>query len=218
MSEPDGASKAVWRIGWGWPDATLQAELASLGARATTAPRVPFDATDDPGWTVEQMTGLIAQEPPGPPLPDGPFMRARAAIAEYRFADPRITRGIFDPASPLLGRNLLVEARILAMRMLMGLRINEVTDTADDAHTELGIRLDTLEGHVLDGCERVLIRKDHRDGTVRLLLHIQWRPTRTLPWWMGIGQRLLGRQTQRRWRRQALRRLRILAGAHPEHA
>jgi hypothetical protein len=142
------------------------------------------------------------------------------AIRGYRFADPRITRGVFDPEAPLFGREILVEARTLFLRMLVGLRIGEVVDQtpapstagATDAESRFGIRLDTLAGHVLDGAEWIEVIKEHRTGAVWLRIAVRWRPARLPAWWMGLGFRLLGRTVQARWRRQAVRRLRALGG------
>ena len=199
-----------WRIGRGWPDAAIQRYLAALADRPVTAP-TPADLLASPAaWTVERQDAIVGREPPGPPLPDGPFVRACRAVRAYRFADPRITRGHFEPPELSSGSDLLVEAFAPPISMLVGLRVGALLDEADDAHTIRGIRLDTLAGHVLDGSEWVIVQKDHRTGTIGLRLDVQWRPSRLLNWWMRLGLRLLGRQTQRRWRRQAVRRLQAL--------
>jgi hypothetical protein len=72
-------------------------------------------------------------------------------------ADPRITRGHFDPDSPLLGRTILMEIQVLALHFLAGLRVGAVLDDADVARTRFGIRVDTLEGHLLHGSEWIVV-------------------------------------------------------------
>jgi uncharacterized protein (UPF0548 family) len=213
VAAPDVPPPPPWRIGRGWPEQALQDRLRDLAdrpaSRAAGQPDVAGPGAPSPEWTAQQFRASLGQEPPGPPLTDGTFARVRRAIQGYRFADPRITRGTFDPARPLLGREILVEARTLPLRLLVGLRVGAVTDRADDAESRFGIRLDTLAGHVLDGAEWIEVIKDHRTGEVWLRIAVRWRPAR-LPWWMGLGFRLLGRTVQARWRRQAVRRLRAL--------
>jgi uncharacterized protein (UPF0548 family) len=216
---------------------TLRAHLTALANRQVSFTAAPFRLSDEPsdgaqdgppaelstplappgapppltrGWTVERHETRLGHEPPGPPLADGLFARARLALHEYRFADPRITHGHYDPLAPLLGRDLLVEARALIVHLLVGLRVSAVLDRADATETRFGIRLDTLEGHILHGSEWILVAKEHRTGAVRLRIEARWRPGQLPAWWMGLGFRLLGRQTQARWRRQAARRLRAL--------
>jgi uncharacterized protein (UPF0548 family) len=165
---------------------------------------------DAPGWTVERRRTILGYEPAGPPVPDGLFARCRQAVREYRFADPRITHGHFDPEAPLLGRDVLVDVHAVVIRLLVGLRVTEVLDRGEADETRFGVRLETLEGHILDGSEWVVVTKAHRTGAVGLRIEARWRRGRLPTWWMGLGFRLFGRQLQARWRRQAARRLRAL--------
>jgi hypothetical protein len=136
-------------------------------------------------------------------------------VRGYRFADPRITHGYFDPETPLLGRTILVDVQALLLRFLAGLRVGAILDRVDGPpgaeQTRFGIRLDTLAGHLLHGSEWVEVRKEHQRGTVWLRIEARWRPAPLPAWWMGLGFRLFGRQLQARWRRQVTRRLRALA-------
>jgi uncharacterized protein (UPF0548 family) len=212
-----------WRIGRGWSDAEIQAQLAALKDRAvsfTDAPFEPADVADGgtaapaaeptPDWTVERFQALLGYEPAGRPLPDGLFARARQAVRAYRFADPRITHGHFNPGTPLLGRDILVDVHALMLRFLVGLRVGAVLNRAGAEQARFGIRLDTLEGHLLHGSEWIQVLKDHRSGAVRLRIEVRWRPAPLPAWWIGLGFRLFGRQARTRWRRQAVRRLRAL--------
>ena len=210
-----------WRIGRGWSEAEMQVQLAALKGRPVSFADAPDDPADDdaltpaPGWTVEQYETSLGYELPGPPHVDRLFTRAQQAIRAYRFADPRITHGHFDPQTPLLGREILVDVHALMLRFLVGLRVGAVLDRVEGPpgaeRTRFGIRLDTLAGHLLHGSEWIVVSKEHRSGEVRLRISVRSRPAPPPAWWMGSGFRLFSRQTRTRWRRQAARRLRALA-------
>jgi uncharacterized protein (UPF0548 family) len=220
--EPLGLSRRTatpWRIGRGWSQAEIEAALAALSGRGVSFPDLP-DAptstadtpllTPGPGWTLERFQALLEYEPTGRPLLEGRFAIARQAIPAYRMADPRITRGHVDPGSPLLGRTVLVEIRVLAFRFLAGPRVGAVLDDAGAERTRFGIRLDTLEGHLLHGSEWIVVEKDHPSGAVRLRIEVRSRHAPLPAWWMTPGYRLFGETFRARWRRQAARRLRAL--------
>ena len=210
-----------WRIGRGWSRPEIQAQLAALEDRPVAFADVPGDpvgeATLGPahGWNLGRYETLLGFEPSGPPHVDRLFTRSQQAIRTYRFADPRITHGHFDPQTPLLGRNILVDVHALMLRFLVGLRVVAVVDRVDGPpgaeQTRFGIRLDTLTGHIIHGSEWIQILKDQQSGAVRLRIEARWRPAPLPAWWMGPGFFLFGRQTQTRWRRQAARRLRALS-------
>ena len=150
MLSSESALVTPWRIGRGWPADDLQAELTRLTERPLSYPVDTVDAAREPGWTVEHFVEILAQEPPGPPLPDGCYTRACAGVAGYRFAHPGLTAVHYDPQSPLLGRNLLILIRVIfvrAGRIAIGAVRNETTDT----ETRFGVRMDTLAGHILHG-------------------------------------------------------------------
>ena len=212
-----------WRIGRGWSEAEIQAQLAALKDRAVPFADVPGDSDHGAvlapahGWTVRRYETVLGFEGPGPPEPDGRFRRSQQAVRDYRFADPRITHGHFDHQAPLLGRNILVNVHALILRFLVGLRIVAVLDRVDGPpgaeQTRFGIRLDTLAGHIIHGTEWIQVFKDHQTGEVRFRIEVRWRPAPLPAWWMSPGFVLFGRQTQARWRRQAARRLRALGDA-----
>jgi hypothetical protein len=210
MLSSESALVTPWQIGRGWPADDLQAELTRLTERPLSYPVDTVDAAREPGWTVEHFVEILAQEPPGPPLPDGCYTRACAGVAGYRFAHPGLTEGHFDPYTPLLGRNLLILIRVIFVRLLVGLRIGAVRNETTDTETRFGVRMDTLAGHILHGSEWVQVVKDHRSGGITMQLDVQWRPAQLPTWWMALGFRLFGRQFQQRWRRLAVRRLRYL--------
>jgi hypothetical protein len=211
-----------WRIGRGWSEAEIAEQLAALADRLIAFAPVPGDPPDEttltpaPGWTVERYDSILGFEQPGPPAPVGRFRRSADAVRGYRFADPRITHGYFDPSSPLLGRNILVDVQAPLLRFLVGLRVGGVVDRVDGPpgaeRTRLGIRLDTLAGHVIHGSEWIAVEKEYQSGIVRLRIDVRWRPGAPPAWWMAPGLSLFGEQLRARWRRQATRRLRALGG------
>ena len=107
-------------------------------------------------------------------------------------------------------RDLLILIRVIFVRLLVGLRIGAVREEATDTETRFGVRMDTLAGHILHGSEWVQVVKDHRSGIITMHLDVQWRPAHLLTWWMALGFRQFGRQSQARWRKLAARRLRYL--------
>lgn len=196
-----------WRIARGWSREEIAAALRAQADRPVSYAIDTLDASECPAWTVEHTREYVGQEPPGPPLPDGPFSRMRAGIAGYRFAHPRLTEGHFDAEAPLLGRDILVLIKPLFVRLLAGLRVGAVLDETNDEESRFGFRLDTVAGHIMHGSEWMVVVKDHRSGAITMQIDVQWRPARLPTWWMAVGFRLIGRELQGRWRRLAARRL-----------
>src|SRR5687767_2628646 len=101
-----------WRFLRGWSEDELKQRLAA----AQVAPR-NFDEADremsiERGWGRHFSEAVIGKEAPGRPVPGGAFERAWRATSDYLFSDPRIVKGHFDAATPLLGRRMLLEARV----------------------------------------------------------------------------------------------------------
>jgi hypothetical protein len=159
---------------------------------------------------------IIAREAPGPPRPGSAFERACELSARYEFSDPRIVIGHFDPGLPLLGRPLLLELRAMGLRLLVGVRIEEVRTQNDAEDLSLfAWRYDTLPGHVEFGSEwfRVLLR--HSSGEVSFQIEARWRPGEFPNAWMRIGFGWLVHRYQRAWHRLAYVRLRRLLASGP---
>src|SRR3712207_6411096 len=91
---------SLWRVGRGWPERVLRGYLATLADRSVNFAE-PFDElTAERGWTLDGASATIGREPPGPPVEHGHFARARQALIQYDFSDPRIVTGHFDPRAP----------------------------------------------------------------------------------------------------------------------
>src|SRR4051812_16416931 len=202
---------ALWRYGRGWDDATMKAYLADLAHRPVNFTTPPEEMTAAHGWTVDGAEAPIGNEPPGPPLPDGLFARARQALINYDFSDPHIVVGHFDPQAPLLHRDMLLEIKTTGLRFLGGVRVHTVRDEADDIRTSFGFRYDTLEGHFERGFEWFLLSKSHASGEVRFRIQAHWRMGDFPTWWSRLGFLVLGGRSRARWRQRAVARLRRLA-------
>ena len=204
---------APWRLGPTWPATTLRAHLRALNDRPVTFDVAPSRLMPEEGWIVDGIDARIGREPPGPPLADGTFARARRAIVAYEFSDPRLVRGHFDRTAPLLGRNMLLEAKVVWLRFLVGVRVAEAREARDDGRSVFVFHYDALDGHVVRGAEWFMLAKDHRTGALRFRIEAHWRHGRFPTWWSELGFRLFGRSYRALWRRLAVRRLRRLARA-----
>ena len=200
-----------WRFGRGWSEAELRAYLAELREARPNFDERPERMTPEHVWTVDGDDRPIAHEPPGPPLPDGPFARARRAMINYDFSDPRIVVGYFDPSGPLANREMLLEIKSFGLRFLAGARVDTIRDEADEHRTSFGFRYETLEGHFEQGVEWFLLSKNHASGEVRFRIQAHWRMGDFPTWWSRLGFLVLGESSRARWRRQAVARLRRLA-------
>jgi uncharacterized protein (UPF0548 family) len=200
-----------WRFGYGWSEAELRAYLAELRDAGPNFHEVTERMTPEFGWTVDGDDAALGHEPPGPPLPDGLFTRAKQAVANYDFSDPRIVIGHYEPGAPLADRDMLLEIKVLGFRFLNGVRVHTVRDEADEQRTSFGFRYDTLDGHIEEGFEWFLLSKNHRSGEVRFRIQAHWRLGDFPSWWSRVGFLILGARYRQQWRHRAVARLRTLA-------
>jgi len=204
---------AEWRFLRGWNDTELAARLAKARASHRNFDEAEGEMTPERGWSRHFSEAVIGREPPGPPTPDGAFERAWPLVTAYAFSDPRIVEGHFDTAGPLLGRVMLIEARVLGLRYLGSVVIAALRNEKTDDRTERGYRYDTLEGHFERGSEWFVVAKDHRTGDVTFRVHASWQRGQLPNFWSRIGFNLLAQRYQRAWHRLAHLRLRRLLGS-----
>ncbi|MDX1530448.1 MAG: DUF1990 family protein [Rhodothermales bacterium] len=195
---------AEWRIGRGWTEAELEARLGQL-ASAERNFSAPFDEMDlAHGWNEYYSEAVVGQERPGPPEPEGPFERGAGLVASYAFSDPRIVIGHFDPDGPLLGRRMLLEMRALrVLHYLGGVVVGATRSETEGGQTVSGFRYDTLEGHIEQGAEWFLLKKDHATGALRFRIQAAWRPGDFPNWWSRLGFSVLGPRYQKLWHHRA---------------
>jgi uncharacterized protein (UPF0548 family) len=204
---------AEYRVGRGWTERELEDRLAALDALP-----LGFDDTEEEmsrsrGWNRYRSEAQIARESPGIPLPTGAFARARELVAAYAFSDPRIVTCHIDPESPLVGRRMLLEFKVLGLRFLGGVLVDAVHDSGSADRTTWGFRYATLEGHPESGAEWFVLTKEHRTGEIRFAIRACWRRGALPNWWSRLGFSLLVTRYQRAWHRLAYLRLRTFLGA-----
>jgi uncharacterized protein (UPF0548 family) len=211
-----------WRLGRGWSDDELETRLAQV-RRLDRNFDVPLEEmTVANGWNEYYSEAVVGQEPPGPPLADGPFERGKAAVEGYLFSDPGIVIGHFDRQEPLLGRPMILELRALrALHFITGVVVGAVRFDEEEDVTVFGFRYDTLEGHIERGNEWFLVTKDHTTGEIRFRIQAAWLPGDFPNWWSRLGFHVFGPSHQRKWHHRAhallaqLVRVPEVTGEHP---
>lgn len=202
---------ARWKFLLPWREAELQSELDSLTSRSFNYNAPPEAMTEANGWMVDGSDDVIGHEPPGPPLEDGLFARARQGLKNYDFSDPLIVTGHFDPSKPFVGRNMVLEIKVLGLRYLCGVRVHGVREESDENHTIFGFRYDTLQGHMEQGYEWFLLTKNHQTGEVWFKIEAHWQMSAFPNWWSRVGFHLIGERFRSLWRHRAPQRLSALA-------
>ena len=203
---------ALWRFGRSWSDAELKVHLADLANRTVNFDVPPQEMTEANGWTVDGASEIpIGTEPPGPPLADGFYERAKQAIINYDYSDPSIVVGHFDPEAPFVGRDILLEMKVMGFRFLSGCRVHSVREESDEGATTFGFRYDTLHGHIEQGFEWFLLVKEHATGKISFTIEAHWRLGDFPNLWSKAGFKLIGEHYRVLWRHRAPERLRKLA-------
>ena len=142
------------------PAGTLGSNAAQRALERLHERRVNFSVEQRPkesgeGWQVDDYCQPLPSEPPGPPVPGGPWEVAREVVRRYDFADPRIIRAVYYPESPLEGRDMLLIGRFMGLRFHMGVRVGGVVDTqreVDGRQVRIwGWDYKTLQGHLEAG-------------------------------------------------------------------
>ena len=139
---------ALWRFGRGWPEPILKSYLRSYAKRRVNFDTPIAEMTAENGWRIDGSEARIGKEPPGPPVPDGFFERAKQALINYDFSDPSIVVGHFDAASEFIGRNMLLEIKVFGLHFLSGVRVHSVREETVGSKTIFGFRYDTLHCHI----------------------------------------------------------------------
>lgn len=156
-----------------------------------------------PDWVFDVHRRSLGREGAGPPEEGGLWQRARAVVEDYEFTPPETVRAYYERGSALLGRDILLEARLPGLRFLMGVRVTEVRDEPGDDRTLWGWSYETLQGHLERGRVDYELVKDHRSGEVEFVARGYSQLHPRAPWWMRFGWRLVGRRTQLRFYRRA---------------
>jgi uncharacterized protein (UPF0548 family) len=172
------------------------------------------DEVRRPGWNIDTYRIVLPAELPGAPEPGGCWERACRLVRDYEFSPPEIVRALYDPAAPLLGRDMLLEARFHRLYFHCGVRVTEVVDeTRDGTHRVWGWAYETLEGHLERGKAMYEVVKEQDTGEVRFLISCQSQGSAALDPVTSLGWRLFGRRTQLRFYRRCGERLQRFVGA-----
>ena len=171
----------------------------------------PEDGHAEGHWHVDSAAALVGREPPGEPVPGGPFETARRLVSQYEFADAHILRGVYRTDCDLLGRDMLLEGRFWILRFYFGVRVTGVFDgTRDTEHGPervWGWCYQTLQGHLEQGRLNYEVIKNLATGQVAFRVTGYSRrsgiPNPVVRWGFGV----FGRWTQQRFYRNIQRRM-----------
>jgi uncharacterized protein (UPF0548 family) len=151
-------------------------------------------------WHVDDYCRELPPESPGEPVDGGPFAIAAELITEYGFVDPSRVRAYYDAGASLKGRDMLLEIRYLATRVLVGVRVTEVFDELrreDRGRVRIkGWAYQTLEGHVERGQMDYQVWKWLDTGRVEFRIHAVSELAEIDDPFLRLGFRLVGRREQ----------------------
>jgi uncharacterized protein (UPF0548 family) len=179
--------------------------------------KAPQDGRPDGHWHVDSATTVIGHEPPGPPVPAGPWQMACKLVSQYEFADGRILRAVYRGDQELVGRDMLLEGRFCGLRFYLGVRITaDVDETRDTQHGPervWGWSYQTLQGHLEQGRLTYAVIKDLATGQVMFRVSGYSRPAPIPNPVIRWGFRVFGRWMQLRFYRNVHIRMRRLVQA-----
>ena len=197
--------------------ATAVDELCNRAVNYDKAQAPPAVLT---GWHRDCCSLALGHEAPGEPEPGGLVETAGGLVNGYEFSDPRILRAAFRHSADLMGRDMLLEARFLVLRFLLGVRITATHDELragpPGPQRVVGWSYQTLQGHLEQGQLTYEIAKDLTTGRVefRIIAYSRRAPIPNPV--LRVGFALFGRRTQLRFFQHALRNLRLLLQHPPD--
>lgn len=180
-----------------------------------------FDEVRRPQWNIDHYRIELPPERPGPPEPRGSWEHACRLVHDYEFSPPEIVRALYDPSVPLLGRDMLLEARFHGIHFYCGVRVTEVVNELRDGTDRVwGWAYETLEGHLERGKVTYEVVKRQHTGEVLFVVSCYSQGAPTLGPVTSLGWRLFGRRTQLRFYRRCAERMRqfvpaLLRDEHP---
>lgn len=198
---------AEWRLLHHWSSDELKKRVDALLQAQRNFDAVEEDMTPDHEWQHYYSEAVIAREPDRASVY---FERAVNALANYQFSDPDIVTAHFDPLMPLHGRRMLLEIKVLGLRYLCPAMVTRVRDENSGGERVFGFRYDTLDGHIERGVEWFQLTRGS-DGRITFRIEARWRTGQLPNWWSRAGFSVLAGHYQRKWHRQAHRRMSVLA-------
>jgi uncharacterized protein (UPF0548 family) len=165
--------------------------------------KAPEDGSPEGHWHVDSGATLIGREPPGDPVPDGPWEMARQLVTRYEFADERILRAVYRQDQDLLGRDMLLEGRFYGLRFYFGVRVTGICDETQDTdrgrERVWGWSYQTLQGHLEQGRISFEVIKNLANGQVGFRVTGYSRAAKISDPLVRFGFSLFGRNTQTRY-------------------
>jgi uncharacterized protein (UPF0548 family) len=193
--------------------------LAALSGKSVNFDPAEVSA-EEKGWHFDDMTEPLPHEPSGAPVEGGSWKVARQLMLDYQVADPARVRATYRTDAPLAGRDMLLQIRFAGLRFYVGVRVGDVyeeTRVIDGRRAHVfGWDYRTLEGHFEQGQMHYEVWKWLDTGAVEFRLHAFSRRAETGPQLLRVGFRLVGRQRQLDFYRQACRRMRRLTESQLE--
>lgn len=167
--------------------------------------------TEDNGWRIDTYCLPLPSEPPGPPLPGGPWEVAGRLIRDYEFADPKIVRAIYHRDRPIEDRTMLLVGRFYGLRFQLGVRVGGVSDNTRSIEGRdvrvWGYNYRTLQGHLEMGQIDYEVWKWLDSGVVEFRMEAFSRAATIGNPIVRLGFRVFGRMMQKRFARRALERM-----------
>jgi Domain of unknown function (DUF1990) len=159
--------QVIWRFLGQQPD------LATLEPRPVT-PGV--EGGPQPGNWRDSYERIVAQEPPGPPEPDGPFEAVARAIFGYEIFPPKLVSGVLhrNPVQEGDTYGVLYHA-LPGIDFFFGGRVIGVFREEQGGMTRTGFTFRTVVGHPECGEETFWVEKD-TEGRVKAGLRSWSRP------------------------------------------
>jgi len=151
-----------------------EADLASWESRpiasASEAEPAPSDSQD----TYEDTLG---PEPPGAPVPKGPYEHAAAIIQRYDVFPPALVDRVLRRTSVEVGDTLGISYALFAgVRVFFASRVTQRFDERTEDGTRSGFTYRTVEGHPFAGEETFTVEKVSATGEVRISIRCWSRP------------------------------------------
>ncbi len=174
------------------------------------------DYNEASGWRVDDYEAELPNEPPGAPIPSGPWEIAKRMIHDYKFPDPNIVTGIFVPEDALEKRVMLLRAHAYGLTFYFGVRVGNVIDEEREdpqgggQQRVWGFNYRTLQGHYERGQIDFTVVKWLNTGKVAFHIHAFSQTGEIRNIFIRIGFRLLGRRVQKRFAHRAMERMQEL--------
>jgi uncharacterized protein (UPF0548 family) len=194
---------AEWRFGRGWRPREIAPRLRALVDAPRNFQVEEHEMTPESGWNDYFIESFIAHESAGG---EQTFQRLARAVVNYQFSDPTIVRAHFDREAALLGRPMLLDIQALHLHYLCPVVVTAIRDENVEDGRVFGFCYETLDGHIETGREWFLLTKAP-SGDIHFRIDARWRRGQFPNWWSRVGFRLLAKRYQRKWHRQAERRM-----------